>query len=574
MQKVVVNKAKLLVVDNHNHFHVQELPSTFEARTAQSAEEALAIIFGAQNVGNQPDLILLDVELPVVDKLNIIKTLNEQGCTLPIVTINQDQRLDKIVRKITKNGSDSVQCLNSKASTEQIIEALEKSLESKKSPSIITPDNATEIIGRHMQIDIMSVFVDIRASYGNWVYGSKSKRFYLDCFSYIASNPIGHNHPKLDQPEFLAKLAQVAKTKPANSDIHTVELAEFVDTFSRIAKPKEFKYLFFIDGGTLAVENALKTAFDWKVKKNFQRGVKEELGTKILHFKQAFHGRSGYCLSLTNTADPRKTNFFPKFSWPRVTNPKIQFPLEDNLESVIAEEKKALKEIKKAFKDNPNDIAGIIIEPIQGEGGDNHFRPEFHQALRKIADEQEALLIYDEVQSGVGLTGKMWAYQHYGMTPDIVCFGKKMQTCGIMVTSRVDEIKDNVFVEKSRINSTWGGNLTDMIRSKKYLEIIEEDNLVENAREVGEYLLEELKNIGKSFPKLVSNVRGQGLMCAFDLPTSKLRDRLALEIFKRGVIVLKCGDFSIRLRPSLTFSRSEVEHLITNLTDSLRAIKN
>jgi L-lysine 6-transaminase len=147
------------------------------------------------------------------------------------------------------------------------------------------------------------------------------------------------------------------------------------------------------------------------------------------------------------------------------------------LEDLIERENKSIREIKQAFINNPDDIAAIIIEPIQGEGGDNHFRPEFLQRLRDIANEEDALLIFDEVQTGVGLTGTMWAHEQLGVKPDILAFGKKMQVCGILATNRVDEVPDNVFRVSSRINSTWGGSLTDMVRATRYLEIIQEDNI-------------------------------------------------------------------------------------------------
>jgi L-lysine 6-transaminase len=203
--------------------------------------------------------------------------------------------------------------------------------------------------------------------------------------------------------------------------------------YSRVAIPDYLPHAFFISGGALAVENALKTAFDWKVRKNFAKGYSTERGHQIMHFREAFHGRSGYTLSMTNTADPRKTQYFPKFDWPRVLNPKVTFPLdEENLAQVKQAEETSINQIKQAIKDNPDDIAAIIIEPIQGEGGDNHFRPEFFAALRTIADENDILLIFDEVQTGVGVTGKMWAYQHYGVEPDIVSFGKKTVQIGII----------------------------------------------------------------------------------------------------------------------------------------------
>jgi len=438
------------------------------------------------------------------------------------------------------------------------------------SNSRITPQQVMKVIGKHMLPDVFSMILDLEKSQGNRIYDALGGRDYLDCFTYIASNPLGHNHPKMDDPSFEKKLLRAAKCKPSNSDLYTVEMAEYVETLSRVAIPQELPHLFLIEGGTLAVENALKTAFDWKIRLNQSRGIAGEVGTQIIHLKEAFHGRSGYTLSLTNTADPRKTKLFPKFDWPRVLNPKCVFPLEGtNLEQTVRAEEQSLAEIQQAIDQYGPDIAAIILEPIQGEGGDNQFRPEFHQALRRVADAHDLLLIYDEVQTGVGLTGKMWAYQHYGIFPDILCFGKKMQLCGILCGTRIDQVADNCFVERSRINSTWGGNLVDMVRAQKILEIIEEDRLVENAKETGGYLLASLLKLQSKYGGLVANVRGMGLMCAFDLPTTQRRDQLRESVYKNGAVVLGCGVQSMRFRPSLTFSTQEVDELIGIFDHSL-----
>src|SRR5262249_9190968 len=214
-------------------------------------------------------------------------------------------------------------------------------------------------------------------------------RSFLDMFSMVASQPLGINHPALTEESFLRRIARVAVNNPTNSDIYNPESAEFVDTFMTLAAPKSMKHLFLIAGGTLGVENALKIAMDWKVRKNFARGHTQEKGRQIIHFKECFHGRSGYTLSLTNT-DPAKTKYYPKFEWPRIVNPKITFPLEgDNLREVEKLEASALSQIKKALHDNKDDVAALIIEPIQGEGGDNHFRAEFFKALRQVCDESE-----------------------------------------------------------------------------------------------------------------------------------------------------------------------------------------
>ncbi|MCD6245349.1 L-lysine 6-transaminase [candidate division WOR-3 bacterium] len=420
----------------------------------------------------------------------------------------------------------------------------------------ITPRKVHETIGKYMLADGFDFVLDMKKSKGAKIYDSKNKKWYIDFFSFFASNPLGMNHPKMNNAKFIRKIGKLSIVKPSNSDIYTVEMAEFVDTFARIAMPKYMKHLFFVSGGALAVENALKTAFDWKTRLNFERGIVKE-ADKVIHFKQAFHGRTGYTLALTNTFDPRKIKYFPKFEWPRITNPKITFPIEDHIEEIKVLENKAYEEIDQAIKTYGNSIAAIIIEPIQGEGGDNHFRPEFLQNLKKIADENDLMFIVDEVQSGMGLTGKWWAHQHADVEPDIICFGKKAQVCGIMVGEKVDRVKNNVFEESSRINSTWGGNLVDMVRAQRFLEIIVEDNLVENAAKMGDLLLKELLKIAKKH-KNVSNVRGKGLMCAFDLPTTEERNDALHNMWKNGLLVLPCGEKSIRFRPTLDVDKNTI----------------
>ncbi len=417
-----------------------------------------------------------------------------------------------------------------------------------------------------MLADGFDLVIDLKNSQGTWLQDARSGKRYLDFFTFFGSSPIGLNHPKMFEPTFLESLQRAAINKPSSSDAYTVEMAEFVETFARIAMPDYLPHSFFIEGGALAVENTLKTAFDWKVRKNFTRGYTTERGRMILHFRYAFHGRSGYTMSLTNT-DPNKTLYFPKFKdWPRVDSPYLHFPLSaENIALARKDEERAVQQIKEAFINNPDDIAAIIIEPIQAEGGDHHFSKEFMLTLRQLADENEALLIFDEVQTGIGLTGKMWAHQHY-VQPDLMSFGKKTQVCGFLASKRVDEVFDNVFQRPGRLNSTWGGNLVDMLRCKRYLEIIQEDSLVENARLQGEYLLGELTNMQSEFPTLVSESRGIGLMCAFDLPEAQMRDVLRQKCFGEGLILIGAGDRSIRFRPPLNVTQQE-------LSDGLKIIR-
>ena len=439
----------------------------------------------------------------------------------------------------------------------------------------LTPKDVFPTLNEHMLVDGYSeIVVDLQKSEGNYIYDSLSGRKYLDMFSYFATAPIGHNHPAMHDPEFEEKILSVAIMKPSNSDFYSTEMAEFVQTFSKYAIPEQLPYLFLVSGGALAVENALKAAFDWKVRRNFQKGIKEEKGSQVIHFKEAFHGRSGYTLSLTNT-DKRKTKYFPKFNWPRITNPKILFPFNEvNLNKVVALENQAIDEIKAAIHECSDDIAAMIIEPIQGEGGDNHFRKEFFQKLRTVADESDILLIFDEIQTGIGLTGKMWCYEHFGVNPDMLVFGKKTQVCGFLCSKRIDEVDDNVFHESSRLNSTWGGNLVDMVRFRKYLEIIVTDKLIENTCNVGEYFLTELLQLEDEFDNIVSRVRGRGFMIAFDLPNSEIRNQFLSKTFENGLIALPSGERSIRFRPSLNLPGELVDETLGILRESLADVLN
>jgi len=429
-----------------------------------------------------------------------------------------------------------------------------------------------EILGRHILADGYDPIIDLAKSHGSWIVDERDGSEYLDMFSMFASGVAGYNHPYILENDERLRLASHNKT--TLSDIYNPIFAEFVETFSNKAIPDYLPYAFFIEGGAAAVENALKVAFDWKVRKNIQEG-RGELGTKIIHFKQAFHGRSGYTLSLTNTSDPRKTMFFPMFDWPRIDNPILSFPITQAvLKSVQEEEKHAISQIKSALVNYPNDIAAIIIEPIQGEGGDNHFRDEFMISIRQICDENQMMFIMDEVQTGVGITGKWWAHEHFSCKPDIIAFGKKAQVCGILASQRVDEVETNVFCESSRINSTFGGNLTDMVRFQLLLEIITDENLLENARKMGKILLKNLQDFTLEFPAFVTNPRGLGLFAAFDLPSSIERDKLISKLLENKLIILPSGDQSVRFRPHLNVTEEDLSIAFGIIQKSLKSILN
>jgi L-lysine 6-transaminase len=417
-----------------------------------------------------------------------------------------------------------------------------------------------EVIGRHMLADGFEMVLDLTQSQGSTLVDARDGTRYLDMFTFFASNALGMNHPALiDDEGFRAALLEAALHKPSNSDVYTEAMAGFVETFARVLGDERLPHLFFVEGGALAVENALKVAFDWKSRWNEAHGIDPELGTKVMHLEHAFHGRSGYTMSLTNT-DPIKVARFPKFDWPRISSPYIRDGAD-----LDALERQSLTEARRAFEANLHDVACLILEPIQGEGGDHHFRPQYLQGLRALCDEFDALLVFDEVQSGAGMTGSAWAFQQLGVVPDVMSFGKKTQVCGVMAGGRVDEVPDNVFAVSSRINSTWGGSLTDMVRSRRILEVIESEGLIARAAEMGSYLLTGLRSLALRHSH-IDNVRGRGLMTAFSMPDAASRDRLVERMrTEEHVLMLGCGERSVRFRPALTVTEADLDAAVAAL---------
>jgi L-lysine 6-transaminase len=424
--------------------------------------------------------------------------------------------------------------------------------------NLIAPAEVHATLARHVLTDGFKLVFDPVASHGSWFVDARTGDRYLDLYTFFASAALGANPVGLaDDPAFVALLGVVAANKPANSDVYTTHFAEFTETFARVLGDPALPHLFFVEGGALAVENALKTAFDWKSRRNEAAGRSRDLGRQVMHLTHAFHGRSGYTLSLTNT-EPVKTDRFPVFRWPRIEVPAVIFPLDAHLDEVAAAEDRALTQARAAFEAHPHDIACFIAEPIQGEGGDNHMRAEFLQAMQALCHEYDALFVLDEVQTGVGLTGSTWAYQQLGLQPDIVAFAKKVQVGGIMAGRRVDEVVDNVFTVSGRLNSTWGGGLVDMVRSRRILEIIERDDLIRQAEATGAWFIARLRELGERHSGVVSNVRGRGLMCAIDLPDTTVRDAAVSRLRARHVLSLGCGPRSIRFRPALNVTESEL----------------
>src|SRR5579864_214872 len=431
-------------------------------------------------------------------------------------------------------------------------------LSKSKSRKTVDASRVLNVLEEHILLDGFKIVIDLEKSRGSYLVDAATGHRLIDLYGFFGSMPIGFNHPYFDQPGVQRDLLRATKAKVANSDVYSEAFAAFVEIFARVAGLPPLDRYLFVEGGARAVENTLKAAMDWKVRKNMAAGHGER-GTEILHFRSAFHGRSGYTMSLTNT-DPRKTDLFAKFDWPRVSCPHIDFslPKSEREQDVIAREKMAAQEIQSWIAKRGIDICAIIIEPIQGEGGDNHFRGEWLRKLREICDENDMLLIFDEVQTGLGTTGKVWCSQHFDVVPDLMAFGKKAQVCGIMAGPRLDEVKDNAIRLPSRLNSTWGGNLTDMVRSTHVMHVIEREFLVENAAKVGAHFLERLQEL-QQYEPMITGVRGRGLFIAFDLPDGKTREKFWKGLYSLGVLTLRSGEHSIRFRPALDITAAVVD---------------
>lgn len=218
-------------------------------------------------------------------------------------------------------------------------------------------------------------------------------------------------------------------------------------------------------------------------------------------------------------------------------------------------------------------IACFVVEPIQGEGGDNHLSAGFLRSMQRLCHDNDALFVLDEVQTGCGITGTPWAYQQLGLSPDLVAFGKKTQVCGVMGGGRIDEVPTNVFAVASRISSTWGGNLVDMVRATRVLETVDRLGLLDTVARTGKHLLDGLTTLAAKHPDAVRNPRGRGLMCAVDLPGTKVRDDvLARMHHEHKVIVLPCGARGLRFRPPLTVTEDELDLGLDALAESVRAL--
>ena len=420
----------------------------------------------------------------------------------------------------------------------------------------ISPHEVHEVLGRHMLVDGYRLVIDLERSHGARICSTPGASASSSTSSPASRPcPLGYNHPKLVAREFRERLLPAAVNKLANSDIYTTFLAEFVETFARTVPEPLRPHMFFVEGGALAVENALKTAFDWKVRRNLAAG-KGEKGHQVLHFREAFHGRSGYTLSLTNTADPRKIQYFPKFAWPRISNPKLSFPITA---------RGARAGGRRRAPGGGGDRGRAAPEPGRHRGADRRAdpgrgrrQPLPRRVPARPARPRRRARVPAHLRRGAE------RLRHHRALVELRALRRRCPTssrsarrprCAASARrGRIDEV-DSVFKVSSRINSTWGGNLVDMVRCQRIIEVIEEDGLLENATRVGERLLAGLRGLEAVFPGRVTNVRGRGMFVAFDLPDTETRNQALRALNEHGVLALTSGQSALRFRPPLTLDR-------------------
>lgn len=425
----------------------------------------------------------------------------------------------------------------------------------------------------------VTMLTDLRKSTGNFLFDSNGKK-YLDMYGNIGSLPIGYNHYKLKDLKIdNDTIKHLLIHRPALGVNPPMEWEDEIEIFHKNYSPKYLDFMYMGCGcGSGANENAFKAAFIHYARTHFSEHrigemlkssiLNEEPGSpklSILSFEKGFHGRTLGCLSTTRSNPWHKINV-PAFDWPVAPFPDIKYNTAEGDFVNYVEEYKCLDRTEEILKQNKN-IAAMIIEPIQAEGGDRHASNFYFQELRKLASLYNVTFIVDEVQTGAGSTGKMWAHEYWTqdskvMTPDIITFSKKMQVAGYFCKSEYKT--DTPF----QTFNTWMGDPFKIILSNHIYKIIQEEKLLENSLDVGQYLMKQLRQL-ENKTKKICNVRGKGLFIAFDYknnePIMDLKNRLIVN----GVNIGTCGKNSIRLRPSLTLSRSDADFFLKQLEKSL-----
>ncbi len=457
--------------------------------------------------------------------------------------------------------------------------------------SALSPTIKTEIPGPRSKaliaegaFDMQSIYralvIDDVASSGPYMVDADGNVI-LDMFANFALGALGYNHPALVE---VAKSDAYVRASVNPTSTPFVTTPAWFDLMHRIQKhaPPGMGKIYFVDAGGEGVEAALKVAFirhgekrrekdggprnPLELPANVQDQIMQNAGTDavLISFSGAFHGRGLGPLSATHSKVIHKADL-PAFPWPMVEFPVNRWPLEKFADENAKAEAESLKALERAIDAHAGRVAAIVVEPIQSEGGDRHASPAFFRGVQALAKKAGAMLVLDEVQTGVAATGKMWCHEHFELPepPDLVAFGKKMQLGGFFARD------EHAITQFGRMYQTRNGDRARVMLSATVLETIAKEKLVERAASLGKYFLEGLNGLAAKFPKLVTEPRGRGLLMSFDMPTTAARDDLLKRAMKRGVMATYTGTRSVRLRPHLVTTEREADIAVSVLGDAL-----
>uniref|UniRef100_A0A8K9WSX2 4-aminobutyrate aminotransferase, mitochondrial n=1 Tax=Oncorhynchus mykiss TaxID=8022 RepID=A0A8K9WSX2_ONCMY len=437
----------------------------------------------------------------------------------------------------------------------------------------------TKQLGEIQNVGAVHFFCNYEESRGNYLVDVDGNRM-LDVYTQISSIPIGY---PAEFPMFTSFSSQSAfVNRPALGIMPPENFPEKLAESLLSVAPSGMSRVQTMACGSCSNENAYKAMFIWY--RNKERGhnipsdedmsscmINQSPGCpdlSILSFMGGFHGRTMGCLATTHSKAIHKLDV-PSFDWPIAPFPKLKYPLEEFTRENAQEEARCLEEVEDLivqWRQKGRPVAGIVIEPIQAEGGDNHATPDFFKKLRNIARKHGSAFHVDEVQTGGGTTGKFWAHEHWGMDDpaDIVSFSKKMLTGGFY---HKDEL------QAYRIFNTWMGDPSKNLFLAEVLNVIRRENLLEEVTRSGKTLLQGLYQLQDQYPNLLSSARGQGTFCAIDIRDDATRNSIILKARDKGVLLGGCGDRSIRFRPALVFKEHHV-HMFLNVFSDVLAEHN
>ncbi|KAF7593776.1 4-aminobutyrate transaminase [Aspergillus hancockii] len=454
----------------------------------------------------------------------------------------------------------------------------------KLATAIPGPKNkaATAELDKVFDVRSLNMLTDYSKSIGNYI-ADLDGNVLLDVYAQIASIPVGYNNPHLTEvaksPEMITSLIN----RPALGNFPSADWAHTLNTGILKVAPKGLNQVFTAMAGSDANETAYKAAFMYY--RQLQRGgpekefTEEELQTtmnnqtpgspqlSILSFKSAFHGRLFGSLSTTRSKPIHKLDI-PAFDWPQASFPSLKYPLEEHAQENAQEEQRCLQEVERLIKEFHNPVAAVVVEPIQSEGGDNHASPSFFRGLREITKRNNVLFIVDEVQTGVGATGKFWAHDHWNLEtpPDMVTFSKKAQTAGYYYGNPA--LRPN---KPYRQFNTWMGDPSRALIFRGIIEEIERLGLVEHTAQTGNYLYAGLERLAQKYPEHLQNLRGknQGTFIAWDTPK---RDEFLAKAKGVGVNIGGSGVSAVRLRPMLVFQQHHADILLESIEKIIKQL--